>query len=269
MNAENLTQALYDKMAAEQNAYRSWLLKQTPDEILNHTMEYTVREDILMTMEWLTLPEEQTAALLASPSPLADIYKDFRDMETSHMDTVRECIEARADSLLEAQREKTRAIPLYKESIMYAKEHGEIDVFRASHQANISCRDAIEAAIRTGHDGLRLSHDAAKDVLAEFGPERVTHVLAATLLDKQDDRRFSRDTMAWAASVPMFDTGNRRYDYAINSHPTVLNGFVGLARKEMDAMREQAEKKPSIKAQLAAQPVPGDQPTKPKDREAR
>ncbi len=269
MDAEKLNKALFEKMSAEQERYKHGLLGQPPEEVLNHAYEYAMREDILMEMEALDLPAPQAAALLESPAPLADVYKDFRDMETGHMDTVRECIEARADSLLEAQREKTRAIPLYKESIMYAKEHGEIDVFRASHQANISCRDAIEAAIRTGHDGLRLSHDAAKDVLAEFGPERVTHVLAATLLDRQEDGRFSRDTMAWAATVPMFDTGNRRYDYAINSHPTVLNGFVGLARKEMDVMREQAEKKPSIKAQLTAKPVPGDQPTKPKEREAR
>lgn len=38
----------------------------------------------------------------------------------------------------------------------------------------------------------------------------------------------------------------------------------------MDAMQKQTEKKPSIKAQLAAKPVPGDQPAaKPKDREVR
>jgi len=266
---EQLNTALYEKMAAEQEKYRDWLLTQSPEEILNHTYEYTVRQDIVMVMEEAELEPAQAEALLSSPSPVSDVYQDFANMETGYMDTLRECMENLANAIREAQREKTRAIPLYKESIMYAKEHGEIDVFRASHEANISCRDAIEAAIQTGHDGLRLSHDAAKDVLAEFGPERVTHVLAATLLDRQEDGRFSRDTMAWATSVPMFDTGNLRRDYAINSHPTVLNGFVGLARKEMDAMREQAEKKPSIKAQLAAKPVPGDQPTKPKDREAR
>lgn len=39
---------------------------------------------------------------------------------------------------------------------------------------------------------------------------------------------------------------------------------------ELDAMREQPEQKPSIKAQLAAKPVPSDQPAaKPKDREVR
>ena len=34
-------------------------------------------------------------------------------------------------------------------------------------------------------------------------------------------------------------------------------------------MQQQAEKKPSIKEQLAAKPVPGETPAKPRDREAR
>lgn len=39
---------LYDKMKAEQDKYRDWLLSQPPEEILNHTYEYTMREDIVM-----------------------------------------------------------------------------------------------------------------------------------------------------------------------------------------------------------------------------
>ena len=123
------------------------------------------------------------------------------------------------------------SVPLYREDARYAKEHSEIDLFRASHKANIACRDAIDAAIQEHFDGMRLSKDAARDVLAEFGPERVSHVLAATLLDKLHDQRISDANMAWARSVPMFDTGNRHYDYAINSHSVKLDGFVTLARK--------------------------------------
>ena len=44
-NAE-LNTALYQKMFAEQETYREWLLSQPSEEILNHTYEYTVREDI-------------------------------------------------------------------------------------------------------------------------------------------------------------------------------------------------------------------------------
>ena len=272
MDAEKLNQELYDKMAAEQERFKHELLGMSAEEVLDHAYEYTIREDILMALEFNDLPTSQAAALLASPSPLADIFKDFRDMETGHMDHIRECIEGRADRLLETQREATRSIPLYRENARYARENGELAAFEASYQANIACRDAIEAAIREGFDGMQLSRDVATGVLAQFGPERVAHVLAATLLDKTWDKRFSDKNISWAVSVPMFDTGNRRYDYAINSHSAVLDGFVGLARKEMDAAREQPEqsvKKPSIKGQLAAKPVPGERPAKPKDKDVR
>ena len=53
-------------------------------------------------------------------------------METGHTDNIRECIEGRAESLLEAQQEATRSIPLYQQSGEYAKEHGELDAFWAS-----------------------------------------------------------------------------------------------------------------------------------------
>ena len=124
------------------------------------------------------------------------------------------------------------SVPLYREDARYAKEHSEIDLFRASHKANIACREPLER--------MRLSKDAARDVLAEFGPERVSHVLAATLLDKLHDQRISDANMAWARSVPMFDTGNRHYDYAINSHSVKLDGFVTLARKELAAKEPSA-----------------------------
>lgn len=166
----------------------------------------------------------------------------------------------------------TRAIPLYQENAGYAREHGELDLFRASYKANVACRNAIEEAIKAGFDGMHLSSDAAKEVLAEFGPERVSHVLAATLLDKTWDKRFSDKNISWAGSVPMFDIGDLRYNYAVNSHPAVLDGFISMMREEISSMRDQPGRsgpKRSIKAQLAAEPAPGDPPIKPKGMEAR
>ena len=55
MNTNDLNTALYEKMAAEQDKYRDWLKSQPPEEILHHTYEYTVREDIVMAMEELGL----------------------------------------------------------------------------------------------------------------------------------------------------------------------------------------------------------------------
>ena len=74
---EALQQSLYDKLSREQDKYRDWLKGQPPEEILHHSYEYTVREDILMSMEELTLSEAETRALLLSPSPMAILYNKF------------------------------------------------------------------------------------------------------------------------------------------------------------------------------------------------
>ena len=51
MSETDYNARLYEKMKAEQDKYRDWLLQQEPAEILNHTYEYTMREDIVMFMD--------------------------------------------------------------------------------------------------------------------------------------------------------------------------------------------------------------------------
>ena len=95
-----LSSKLYEKVSAEQDKFRAWLMDQPPADILYHAVEYAVREDILMEMEALELPDDQARALLASPDTMADIYKTFSKMvDTGHMDVVRESIEDRAAAL--------------------------------------------------------------------------------------------------------------------------------------------------------------------------
>ena len=97
---------LYEKMKAEQDKYRDWLLTQEPAEILNHTYEYTMREDIVMAMEELELTPKQAKALLKSPCPLDDVYKEFKDREVEHMDTIRDSIETRANQVIKRENER-------------------------------------------------------------------------------------------------------------------------------------------------------------------
>lgn len=107
MNNEELNTVLYQKMAWEQNKYREWLLQCSPEEILAHAYEYAVREDILMAMEELNLPDEQVKALLKQRGPLDDVFKDFSKLETDYMETVRGVIESCAErkAAMEQKRE--------------------------------------------------------------------------------------------------------------------------------------------------------------------
>ena len=100
MTKEEMQTALYEKFRAEQDNYRAWLLKQPPEEILRHSYEYTVREDIVMMMEDAELSPQQAAALLWKGTTLGDIYRDFTKLETGDMDMLRDTVENRADDIL-------------------------------------------------------------------------------------------------------------------------------------------------------------------------
>ena len=106
MTNEELNTALYEKMFAEQEAYRAWLLSQLPEEILNHTYEYTVREDILLSLEYHDLTDAQARALLKSPSPLAEIFADWESKETGYMDDIWQTVEDRAKAEIQKQKKK-------------------------------------------------------------------------------------------------------------------------------------------------------------------
>ena len=106
MTNPDLLDKPYQRISVEQVRYRDWLLGQPPGEILNQAAEYTVREDIVIEMSELELSDAQAKALLRSKTPLADIYKEWNKTETHHMDDVREVIEARADAVIRADKEK-------------------------------------------------------------------------------------------------------------------------------------------------------------------
>lgn len=230
---EALQQSLYDKLSREQDKYRDWLKGQPPEEILHHSYEYTVREDILMSMEELTLSEAETRALLLSPSPMAILYDKFSDLETGYMDTIRDSIEDTAKD----EAKKLRELPVYPYPADHAREQGELDVYRASFRANVSCKDAIEAAIRDNYHDNRLDTAAVGQVAEQFGQERMLYVLAATVRHFDYDGRISRDNKRWANTIPVYESkdgmdSDRSVQFVVCSHPGLTDLFLTGARRE-------------------------------------
>ena len=92
---------------------------------------------------------------------------------------------------------------LYLSSLSEAKRQDEIGLWQASHSENVACKQAIE---------------------------EVGWVLSSTLQQKQYDGRFSPQNKTWAAStfIPPCD---RNYEFAVESHPAVLDGFVNAFRE--------------------------------------
>lgn len=239
--AEALNTTLYEKMFAEQENYRDWLLSQPPEEILKHTYEYTVREDILMSLENNDLTDQQAAALLQSPSPLNDVFQEFEKLETGYMDTVLECITDRADTLVQREQEAKLALlqlPVYPYPASYAHEHGELEQYRASHNANVVCRDAIDTAIADHYRDNRLGNGAVKQVVEQFGYDRTLYVLTNTVRQKDWDGRISRDNKEWAKTIPVYEDkdswgGDRRCEFVVDrAHTGLMDLFTTQARRE-------------------------------------
>lgn len=95
MTNEKRNNALYEKMYAEQKQYRQELLARSSEDILRHAYEYTVREDILLSMEYNSLSDRQAETMLRSRHPLADVYQRWEKKENEYMEdiwrTVEEC----------------------------------------------------------------------------------------------------------------------------------------------------------------------------------
>ena len=99
---------LYEKMMSEQDKYRDWLLSQPPSEILNHTYEYTMREDIIIAVDEMDISQKQARALLKSPCPLADIFEVFRNRESDHMENIRDTAESMANRIVREDFKKSQ-----------------------------------------------------------------------------------------------------------------------------------------------------------------
>lgn len=106
MSNEELNLALYNRVLDEQMEWKKWLLSKSSEDVLNHAYEYTSREDIILALEYTVLSDEQCRALLKSPCPLADIFKEFERMESDHMDEIRQSIESRADHAIRQEKDK-------------------------------------------------------------------------------------------------------------------------------------------------------------------
>ena len=125
---------------------------------------------------------------------------------------------------------------LYRRSLEYARQTKQISLWRASHQVNIACKEAIEESIRQGFDGMHLKEGCVQGVLEEYGFKRVNWVLANTVREKLWDGRFSQSNKEWARGQKVPPDPDHNCDFVVESHPAVLDGFLREVRAEFQKM---------------------------------
>lgn len=143
---------------------------------------------------------------------------------------------------------------VYKHTLDYARQNGELEVYRTSRKLNIECAKAIRDAIWDNYKENRLDTKCVKDVISKFGTERMMYVLANTIQQQDWDGRYSPDNKCWAKSVVIHQDkdpwgGDRNIDFVVQgAHPGLVDLFTSQARKEVAEL----EKKPSVKDKLNA-----------------
>ncbi len=235
---EQICNELYERMNAEQEAYRAKLLAMPPEDILKHAQDYVAGDDILVAVYCGVLSEESEKALLKSSTPLADVVKEYRDMDRQYEDIL---------TALDDTVNKYAEPPIYRQTAQYAMEHGEMDAYFASRKAYEGCARAITASINKHFDGMHLDKECLSEAMEKYSPERIRDVLACTIQHKEWDGRFSRSNREWAMKADTSHMGKEPYQFLCESHPAILDGFVSMFRREV--LEQKRDEKATVPAQ--------------------
>lgn len=258
MDAIELNAALYAKMEAEMTDFANWLLKQPPEVILNHAIEYATKFDIVSIMETTELSAEKARALLSLEEPLDAIYKDYGESSSNSLDVLVSFIEDKADELLSAN-QANAAVQVYPYSGEVAEREGDLEWYRQSHKLNIACKNEIEWAIAQNYSNNTLNDEAVHQVVAKFGLPRTAFVLVNTIREKDWDGRISHDNKAWAKRVPIYPDvdafgQNKRLKYVVDCNAGLTDIFVNILRREYRQQEQTQQVKPSVRDKLKVQP---------------
>ena len=143
---------------------------------------------------------------------------------------------------------------LYPYSANEARKRGELELWRASHQANISCKRAIEESIRQNFDGMHLKDGTVEKIVELYGYKRVEHVLANTVQERRGDGRFRPSNREWANSHYIPPDEMHNCCFAARSHSAILDGFISNYRKlvmDLDPCKnEQSQQEETQEMQL-------------------
>ncbi len=123
----------------------------------------------------------------------------------------------------------------------YKEEQAQKELEKAQakieRDTKVSCKDAIDRAIAENFDGYRLPKGTAEGVIKEYGIERVSYVLANTVMHRRQEERISPENKEWAKSIEPYAMYESR-DIVAASHPAVLNGFINQARRYIEHGKE-------------------------------
>ena len=114
-----------------------------------------------------------------------------------------------------------RAVPIYSQSLMEAKQSGNFGAWKDSVAASEACIKFIEDNLSAAYEGRDLEN-LVKQLDEKFGIDRAMYTVAATVQLKNHDGRFTNAVKENAAQFS-FDSDNMRLKFLTERHPVMIN----------------------------------------------
>lgn len=100
----------------------------------------------------------------------------------------------------------------YRNSLREAERKGEEALLWASYKVDSNCQMAIDTAIKRGEGDRDLTMIYMGRVLREYGMERMARLVANTINQQGENGHFSKESMAWAKTIPVPECRFHGYD---------------------------------------------------------
>jgi hypothetical protein len=116
--------------------------------------------------------------------------------------------------------------------IFYGSRKENKEAFWESHKQNVECAQALERALGEHFRNNRLDMEAVLDDMKEYGPERVSIVLANTMTLREGDGRFSSQNREWGQNVVLPESVQEyRHHLVIASHSVLVDAAIKQVRE--------------------------------------
>ena len=112
--------------------------------------------------------------------------------------------------------------------------------FGPSVPLRVAAEEDLKAAVQAWNGDIasnRLDPAAVSEVVDKYNYHRVLYVLANTVRQKDWDGRFSQSNKDWAATMYIPEdkdsfNGDRNTAFCVEAHPTLVNGYIDMARDQ-------------------------------------
>jgi len=107
--AVDYNELLYEKMSAEYDSFIERLKQMPPEQIIEHSYEKVMKEDLLSCFEFTDRSQSEAKAMYLQKNPLDALYEAWLKTDASYMDMLRdsadECVKSAVKMMKDRQRE--------------------------------------------------------------------------------------------------------------------------------------------------------------------